>query len=621
MTDSAIAKGNTQNLINQFQGRKTDQPEAEVETQGDQPQEQEDQPQEQADQPQEQAEASIEVQVKENKDKLDEIFKVIQNATNAAASKQGGLQKQIEANSPIITAVVNVMEVAGKTMVKKYFDVVFGLLGSFFSSYNSTQGEGNYTKAQQLELSLQDPNVKKSVQLVGKTLGEIFGSFLETSGEQILIQGPKLTEAAYTLPNKIARNILFALADAAVAVASTLPVIGTIISGGKVFQRIVMSGSTIFINFLGALVGVSEMFVSFSGSDKTKSGMGDLITNVKSALEAIKGGEQAAAENIEALGPMIEGAVEPKKEEEGGEGEKGEGNKNKKKEEAQLVEAVSQSENLQEKINSALSKLSELFVSKKNPEQKKELEEQLKELQKSAKGIPDIGGKINQTSEQILNTSKKMLDALKTKTNDNALIKELVTAQNKLKNSAINIAEKTKKTVEGAAKKGFGKVSKFFGGKEPNGIERQYEELSDQITELKINKGILSKTKRGIFGGPYVFEAEEIKGMIPDIEIDEISDKKKRKEKIKKLEREIKLKKTKKKQMTPKYKKARKSRKKRQKKIRALTSPFRLGMKVTKKFIGGGQKNKTIKKRNIKKHSKHSNQSKKQSRRKLVIEK
>ena len=48
MTDSAIAKGNTQNLINQFEGRKTDQPEAdqseaEAKTQGDQPQEQADQ--------------------------------------------------------------------------------------------------------------------------------------------------------------------------------------------------------------------------------------------------------------------------------------------------------------------------------------------------------------------------------------------------------------------------------------------------------------------------------------------------------------------------------------------------------------------------------------------------
>ena len=277
MTDSAIAKGNTQNLINQFEGRKTDQPEA------DQSQTATDQSQTAA-----QEEAVTAEEFKGIKDKVDEIFKVVQKATNAATSKQGGLQKQIEANSPIITAVVNVMEVAGKTMVKKYFDVVFGLLGSFFSSYNSTKGEGNYTKAQTLEMALQNPNVKKSVQLVGKTLGEIFGSFLETSGEQILIQGPKLTEAAYTLPNKVARNILFALADAAVGVASTLPVIGTIISGGKIFQRIVMSGSTIFINFLGALVGVSEMFVSFSGSDKTKSGMGDLITNVKSALEAIK---------------------------------------------------------------------------------------------------------------------------------------------------------------------------------------------------------------------------------------------------------------------------------------------------------------------------------------------
>jgi hypothetical protein len=636
MSDSAIAKGNTQNLINQFEGRNIDQP-AEDQPAADQPeadqseadQSEADQPPE--DQPPEQEEATIEVQVKENKDKLDEIFKVIQNATNAAASKQGGLQKQIEANNPIITAVVNVMEVAGKTMVKKYFDVVFGLLGSFFSSYNSTKGEGNYTKAQQLELSLQDPNVKKSVQLVGKTLGEIFGSFLETSGEQILIQGPKLTEAAYTLPNKVARNILFALADAAVAVASTLPIIGTIISGGKIFQRIVMSGTTIFINFLGALVGVSEMFVSFSGSDKTKSGMGDLITNVKSALEAIKGGgEQAAAENIEGLALVIENAAaseEGGEGKEGGEGEEGEGNKNKRKE-AELVEAVSQSETLEQKLNAVLSKISNLIDSggKNDPKEKKQVQEELIQLQKSAEGITDMGGKIKETPKQILEISKDMLNALKT-TADNVLIKQLVTAQNKLKTSAKNIAKETKKTVEDAAKKGFGKVSKFFGGKEPDGIERQYEKLSDEITELKINKGILSKTKRGILGGPYVFEATEIKEMIPDIKQDEISDKKIRKKKIKDLEREIKLKKTQKKQMTPKYKKARKSRKKRQKKIRALTSPFRMakkGLNITAKLITGGQKNKTIKKRNIKRHSKHSNQlnqTKRQNRRKLVIEK
>ena len=578
------------------------------------------------DQPAPETETSIDAQVKENTDKLDELLKMIQTATNAAASKQGGLQKQIEANSPIITAVVNVMEVAGKTMVKKYFDVVFGLLGSFFSSYNSTKGEGKYTKAKTLELTLQDPNVKKSVQLVGKTLGEIFGSFLETSGEQILIQGPKLTEAAYTLPNKVARNILFALADAAVAVASTLPIIGTIISGGKIFQRIVMSGTTIFINFLGALVGVSEMFVSFSGSDKTKSGMGDLITNVKSALEAIKTKETEVANNIEALGPMIEGAVseegggkgkeEGKEEgEEGGKEEGEEGGKQEKEnkqKEAKLVEAVSQSEKLEEKIKAALEKLSTFISSEKNnPKKQEEAEAQLKELQKSAEGIPYMGGKINETSEQILKTSKNMLKALKTTANDNVLIKELVTAQNKLKESAKNIAKDV-------ANSG----SKFIGRKEPGGIERQYEELSDQITELKINKGILSKTKRGILGGPYVFEEEDIPKMIPGIvKQGEKFNNEIRKKKIKDLEREIKIKKTQKKQMTPKYKKARKSRKKRQKKIRAFTSPFRLGMKVTKKIVRGGQKNKTIKKRNIKKHSKHSNQSKKQSRRKLVIEK
>ena len=509
------------------------------------------------------------------------------------------------------------MEVAGKTMVKKYIDAVFGLLGSFFSSYNSTKGEGNYTKAETLQKSLQDPNVKLAVQNVGKTLGEIFGSFLEMSGEQILIQGPKLTEAAYTLPNAVARNILFALADAVVGVASTLPFIGTIISGGKIFQRIVMSGSTIFITFLDALVGVSEMFVSFSGSDKTKSGIGDLIRNVKSALEAIKVGEETAAKKIEALGLMIEaGAAKPEK----GEGE------GDNQQEARIVEAVNQSEKLGEKLKAVLSKLS-TFISgkKKNPEEQKGVEEELIELQKSAKeiakGIPaDIGGKINQTSEQIAITSKKMLNALKTTADNNVLIKELVTAQNKLKNSAKNIAKETKKTVEGATKKGFGKVSKFFGGKEPGGIERQYEELSDQITELKINKGILSKTTRGILGGPYVFEENEIKELIPDIE----DNKTIRKEKIKELERQIKLKKTQKKQMTPKYKKARKSRKKRQKKIRALTSPLRMakkGLNVAGKVVGGGQKNKTIKKRNIKKHSKHSNQSKKQSRHKLVIEK
>ena len=601
MTDSAIAKGNTQNLINQFEGRKTDQPEA------DQSQTATDQSQTAA-----QEEAVTAEEFKGIKDKVDEIFKVVQKATNAATSKQGGLQKQIEANSPIITAVVNVMEVAGKTMVKKYFDVVFGLLGSFFSSYNSTKGEGNYTKAQTLEMALQDPNVKESVQLVGKTLGEIFGSFLETSGEQILIQGPKLTEAAYTLPNKVARNILFALADAAVGVASTLPVIGTIISGGKIFQRIVMSGSTIFINFLGALVGVSEMFVSFSGSDKTKSGMGDLITNVKSALEAIKGGEQAAADQIKALGPMIEGAAASE------EGE-GEGGEYKKQQKGKLVEAVSQSENLQEMVKAALEKLSTLISSNKNKtENQEEVKKQLKQLQETTKGIsPDIGGKINETSKQIANISKNMLNALKTTANDNVLIKELVTAQNKLKNSAKKIAEKTKKIVKNS-------VKKDLGGKEPGGIETQYEELSDAITELEINKGILSKTKRGIFGGPYVFEADDIKIMIPDIKQDEISDKKNRKKKIKSLKKEIEIKTAQKKQMTPKYKKARKSRKKRLKRIRALTSPLRLGMKITKKLVSGGQKNKTIKKRNIKKHSKHSkhsNRSKKQTRRKLVIEK
>ena len=565
---------------------------------------------------------NIELQVEENTKSLNKILEMIQTATNAAASKQGGLQKQIEANNPIITAVINVMEVAGKTMVKKYFDVVFGLLGSFFSSYNSTKGEGNYTKAQTLEMALQDPNVKKSVKLVGNTLGEIFGSFLETSGEQILIQGPKLTNAAYTLPNKIARNILFALADAAVGVASTLPIIGTIISGGKVFQRIVMSGSTIFINFLGALVGVSEMFVSFSGTDKTKSGIGDLITNVKSALEAIKGGEQAAAENIEALGPMIEDAVEPKKEEKQGEEQKD------KQQEANLVEAISQSEKLKEQINVALEKLSTFISGKNNPEKQKEVKTGLKELRNSAENILPTDNKINEISKQIFKTSENMLKALKTKANYNVLIKELVRAKKKLNKSAEKIAEDTKKTVEGAAKKGFGKVSEIFGGK--GKTERQYEKLSDKITELKINKGILSKTKRGILGGPYVFEEEAIKEMIPDIEIKEgenLDDKKTRKDKIKSLEKEIKLKKTQKKQMTPKYKKARKSRKKRQKEMRALTSPFRTakkGLNITAKLITGGKKNKTIKKRNIKKHSKHSKHSnhfKKQTRPKLVIEK
>ena len=110
----------------------------------------------------------------------------------------------------------------------------------------------------------------------------------------------------------------------------------------------------------------------------------------------------------------------------------------------------------------------------------------------------------------------------------------------------------------------------------------------------------------------------------------------KRKNYIEKLKTERKkLNKTKKKKRKP-YKKAkkiketkRKQRKKeRMKQINEATKGLPLFLRVpvrqSTSLFTGGQKNKTIKKRNIKRHSKHSNQlnqSKKQSRHKLVIEK